>query len=78
LRRRRRISRGRPSSPNATSQKRRSDELYKSRSITEQENEQALLDYADAAAEVVAVEGGVDNAKIQLEDTDVRARSRAR
>ena len=58
---------------NATSQKRRSDELFKSRSITEQENEQALLDYADAAAEVVRSRVAVDNAKIQLEDTDVRA-----
>ena len=33
---------------NATSQKRRADELFKSQSITEQEHEQALLDYADA------------------------------
>jgi HlyD family secretion protein len=58
---------------NATSQKNRSDELYKSQSITEQENEQALLDYADAKAAVVNAQVAVDNAKIQLEDTDVRA-----
>src|SRR5206468_4142159 len=58
---------------NATSQKNRSDELYKSQSITEQENEQARLDYADAKAAVVNAQVAVDNAKIQLEDTDVRA-----
>jgi HlyD family secretion protein len=58
---------------NATSQKRRADELFKSQSITEQEHEQALLDYADASAQVVRSRVSVDNARIQLEDTDVRA-----
>jgi HlyD family secretion protein len=58
---------------NATSQKRRADELFKSQSITEQEHEQALLDYADASAAVVRSRVAVDNARIQLEDTDVRA-----
>jgi HlyD family secretion protein len=58
---------------NATSQKNRSDELYKSQSITEQENEQAQLDFANAKAAVVNAQVTVDNAKIQLEDTDVRA-----
>jgi HlyD family secretion protein len=58
---------------NATSQKRRADELFKSQSITEQEHEQALLDYANAAAAVVRAKVSVDNARIQLEDTDVRA-----
>jgi HlyD family secretion protein len=58
---------------NATSQKRRADELFKSQSITEQEHEQALLDYADAGAAVVRARVAVDNARIQLEDTDVRA-----
>ncbi len=58
---------------NATAQKNRSDELYKSRSITEQEHEQAELDYADAKSAVVNAQVAVDNAKIQLEDTDVRA-----
>ena len=38
---------------NGTSQKRRSDELFESQSITEQEHENALLDYANARAEVV-------------------------
>ena len=58
---------------NSTSQKRRADELFQSRSITEQEHEQALLDYADARSAVVRSQVDVDNAKIQLEDTDVRA-----
>jgi HlyD family secretion protein len=58
---------------NATSQKNRADELYKSKSITEQEHEQALLDYATAGAAVVRARVAVDNARIQLEDTDVRA-----
>lgn len=58
---------------NATSQKRRADELFKSQSITEQEHEQALLDHANASAAVVRARVAVDNARIQLEDTDVRA-----
>src|SRR4051812_47513287 len=58
---------------NSTSQKQRSDELFKTRSITEQEHEQALLDYADARAGVVRSQVAVDNSRIQLEDTDVRA-----
>ena len=58
---------------NAASQKRRSDELFTSQSITEQEHEQALLDYANAKAAVVRGKVAVDNARIQLEDTDVRA-----
>jgi HlyD family secretion protein len=58
---------------NATSQKRRADELFGTRSITEQEHEQALLDYADASAQVVRSRVAVDNARILLEDTDVRA-----
>ena len=58
---------------NATSQKRRADELFKTQSITEQEHEQALLDYANAKARWCARRVAVDNAKIQLEDTDVRA-----
>ena len=58
---------------NATSQKRRADELFTSRSITEQEHEQALLDFANAKAAVVRGQVSVDNARIQLEDADVRA-----
>ncbi|MEO7985812.1 MAG: efflux RND transporter periplasmic adaptor subunit [Gemmatimonadales bacterium] len=58
---------------NATTQKNRSEELHTSRSISDQEYEQALLDYADARSGVVNAQVSVDNAKIQLEDTDVRA-----
>jgi HlyD family secretion protein len=58
---------------NATSQKGRADELFKSQSISQQEHEQALLDYADAKSQVVNAQVAVDNARIQLEDTDVRA-----
>ena len=42
---------------NATSQKRRADELFTSQSITEQEHEQALLDFANAKAAVVRATG---------------------
>jgi HlyD family secretion protein len=58
---------------NANSQKRRADELFKSRSITEQEHEQALLDYANANAEVIRARVALDNARDQLDDTNVRA-----
>jgi HlyD family secretion protein len=58
---------------NSARQKTRADELFKSQSITEQEHDQALLDYADARSEVVRSQVAVDNARIQLEDTDVRA-----
>jgi HlyD family secretion protein len=58
---------------NATSQKRRADELFKSQSITEQEHETALLDYANAKANVVRAKVAVETAKDQLDDTNVLA-----
>jgi HlyD family secretion protein len=58
---------------NASSQKRRADELFKSQSITEQEQENALLDYANARAEVVRARVAVDDARNQLDDTNVLA-----
>ena len=58
---------------NAESQKRRSEELYQSQSITEQEYEQSQLDYANAKASVIRAQVALDNANIRLEDTDVRA-----
>jgi HlyD family secretion protein len=58
---------------NANSQRRRADELFKSQSITEQEHEQALLDYANANAEVIRARVALDNARDQLDDTNVRA-----
>ncbi|MGH7657589.1 MAG: efflux RND transporter periplasmic adaptor subunit, partial [Gemmatimonadales bacterium] len=58
---------------NAESQKRRADELFKTQSITETEHEAALLEFANANAAVVQAEVDVENAQIQLEDTDVRS-----
>jgi HlyD family secretion protein len=58
---------------NATSQRRRADELFKSQSITEQEHENALLDFANARAEVVRARVAVDDAQNQMDDTNVRA-----
>jgi HlyD family secretion protein len=58
---------------NATSQKRRADELFQSQSITEQEHETALLDYANAKADVVRARVAVETAKDQLDDTNVLA-----
>jgi HlyD family secretion protein len=58
---------------NATSQKRRADELFKSQSITEAEHETALLDYANARAEVVRARVAVDDAQNQMDDTNVLA-----
>ena len=58
---------------NALSQKRRADELFKTQSITEQEHETAALAYANARASVVRSQVAVENARIQLDDSDVRA-----
>jgi HlyD family secretion protein len=58
---------------NATSQKRRADELFQSQSITQQEHENALLDYANARAEVVRARVAVDDARNQMDDTNVLA-----
>ena len=58
---------------NATSQKRRADELFQSQSITQQEHENALLDFANARAEVVRARVAVDDARNQMDDTNVLA-----
>jgi len=57
----------------AESQLRRSEELFKSKSITEQEYENATLAVANANAEVVRGEVAVETARIAMEDTDVLA-----
>lgn len=57
----------------AESQLNRSNELFRSASITEQEYEQAQLAVANAKAEVVRAEIEVETARIAMEDTDVRA-----
>jgi HlyD family secretion protein len=58
---------------NSGRQKDRADQLFQTQAITEEEHDSALLDYADAKSQVVNAQVAVDNAKIQLEDTDVRA-----
>ena len=58
---------------NAQSQLTRANELFKSQSITQTEQEKAVLDYANAKAEVVGAGVAVENAKIRMADTDVRA-----
>jgi len=58
---------------NAQSQKKRADELFASKSITEQEHETATLAYANARAAVVRGQVALDNARIQLADANVRA-----
>lgn len=57
----------------AESQLRRSQELFKTASITEQELEQAQLAVANAKAEVIRAEIEVETAQIAMEDTDVLA-----
>ncbi len=58
---------------NSESQYRRSEELYKTQSITETEWEAAILAKANAEAQLVRAERSVEDAKISFEDTDVRA-----
>jgi len=58
---------------NAEAQKRRSDELYQTQSITQTEYEDTLLDYANAKAALVQAEVAVENDRIRMDDTDVRA-----
>lgn len=58
---------------NAESQRRRSDELFKTQSITEEEHETAVLNVANAKAAVVSAEVAVENAQIAMEDTEVRS-----
>jgi len=58
---------------NAQSQLRRSEELYKTQSITEQEYETAKLAAANANAQQVRAQRSLEDAKIAFEDTDVRS-----
>jgi len=51
---------------NAEAQKRRSDELFKSQSITEQEHETAVLSVANARAEVIRAQVAVEEARIAM------------
>ncbi len=58
---------------NAEAQKRRSDELYETQSITQAEYEDTLLDYANAKAALVQAQVAVENDRIAMDDTDVLA-----
>jgi HlyD family secretion protein len=58
---------------NAESQLRRSEELYATQAITEQEYETAKLAVASARAQIVSAERSLENAKIAAEDTEIRA-----
>jgi HlyD family secretion protein len=58
---------------NAEAQWKRAEELFKSQSVSQQEFEAAQLAVANARAEVVRAEIDVENARIQMDDTDVRA-----
>ncbi|HEU5217527.1 MAG TPA: efflux RND transporter periplasmic adaptor subunit, partial [Gemmatimonadales bacterium] len=58
---------------NAQAQRARSDELFKTQSISTEEHENAVLAVANARAAVVGAQVAMDNAKIAMEDTDVLA-----
>jgi len=60
---------------NAQAQLRRSEELYRTQSITEQEYETANLTAANARAQLVRAQRSLEDARISFEDTDVRAPS---
>lgn len=57
----------------AETNRNRADELFKSQAITQQEHDQAVLDYANSKANLVSQQVSLENAQIQLEDVDVRA-----
>lgn len=57
----------------AETNKKRADELFQSQAITQQEHDQAVLDYANSKANLVSQQVQLENAQIQLEDVDVRA-----
>mgnify|MGYP002622539041 FL=1 len=58
---------------NAESQYRRAQELCQAKAITEQEFETSSLDVANAKASLISAQTEVENAKIALDDTEVRA-----
>ncbi len=58
---------------NAEAQRKRSDELFKSQSISQEEHETAVLAVANAKAAVVGAQVAAENARIAMEDTDVLA-----
>jgi HlyD family secretion protein len=57
----------------AKSQRDRTQKLFKSGTLNQVDLEQSVLEYANAQAEVVRAEVAVENARIALDDTEVRA-----
>ena len=57
----------------AEAQSKRSKTLLESRTINEVDYEQTILEFANAKADVIRAEVAVENARIALDDTDVRA-----
>ena len=57
----------------AKTQLERANTLFKSQTLTQTDVEKAELEYANADAQVVASDVALENARITLEDTDVRA-----
>jgi HlyD family secretion protein len=58
---------------NAEAQMRRSEGLFATESITEQEYDTAKLSVASARAQIVGAERSLENAQIAAEDTEIRA-----
>lgn len=57
----------------ATTQKARVESLVKNGTLTQSDLEQATLDLANAEAQVVTASVAVENARIAVDDTDIRA-----
>jgi HlyD family secretion protein len=57
----------------STAQKKRADDLFKSRIITATEHEAAVLDFANAQSQLVAARTSMDLSKQRLEDATVTA-----
>jgi len=57
----------------AKTQRDRAADLFGSRTINEVDYEQSILEHANAKAEVVRAEVAVENSRIALDDTEVRA-----
>lgn len=58
---------------NAEASKRRADQMFAAQVLSEQEHEATNLSYANARAQKVRAERAVQNARDQLDDTNVRA-----
>ncbi|HEY2823983.1 MAG TPA: efflux RND transporter periplasmic adaptor subunit [Gemmatimonadales bacterium] len=58
---------------NAQAQRHRMDDLWTTKSVTEQDHDAAVLAEATANAQVIKAKADVDNAQIAYDDTDVRS-----